>query len=115
MVHSYHSNRGFICSAGEWWLEYCRFFKGADIELLAVDCGQAIPLPVEFDRHCELLKGIERFHCPVLDVTGARLVESSFSARSFISFHGLVASQNMAAASAGEASTCKRIAHAGLL
>ena len=38
---------------------------------MARDTGASIPLPSDFRRGRELLKGIERLHAPVLDVSGA--------------------------------------------
>jgi len=71
--HLLHHSRtvSTLSGAGEYWLEYCRFFRADDIDDMARECRRSIPLPAEFDRRSELLKGIEHFHCPVLDVTGA--------------------------------------------
>ena len=64
------NNDSDVSGAGEYWCEYCRFFTADDIGELARECGQAIALPTDFDRRHELLKGIERLHCRLADITG---------------------------------------------
>ena len=60
-----------VCvGTGEYWCEYCCFYTADDIGELAKECGQPIPLPTDFDRRRELLKGIDRLHCRLADVTG---------------------------------------------
>lgn len=59
-----------VLGTGEYWCEYCRFYTADDIGELAKECGQPIPLPTDFDRRRELLKGIDRRHCRLADVTG---------------------------------------------
>lgn len=71
---SFRSNLLYIsccCVTGEYWAEYCRFYTADDIDNMAAECGRPIALPTDFDRRHELLRGIERLHCPVADIRGA--------------------------------------------
>lgn len=58
----------YCMPSGDYWVEYSRFYTADDVDDMAAQCGQPIALPTGFDRRHELLKGIQRFHCPVAHV-----------------------------------------------
>lgn len=49
--------------AGEWWLEYYRFFSAADVAALATASGRTLHLPADFSSRRELLRDTDRRHC----------------------------------------------------
>ena len=65
-------NSGSLLPSGTWYAEYMRFYTAADIEELAARHSVSIALPADFEHNNERLRGIERLHCPLLDVTGGR-------------------------------------------
>ena len=49
--------------AGEWWLEFYRFYSGRDIKHLATQADKTLHLPSDFQHPWELLRDTDRQHC----------------------------------------------------
>lgn len=68
-------------------MEYMRFYTAADIEEVATRHRVSIALPADFEHNNERLRGIERLHCPLLDITGRRHRSRKHCCRSHFLHH----------------------------
>ena len=51
------------CRAGEWYLEFFRFFTGSDVQAMANAAGRTLHLPHDFSARRELLRDTDRSFC----------------------------------------------------
>jgi hypothetical protein len=52
-----------MASAGEWWLEYYRYFSQCDVLALAKVMNVSPSLPSDFNARREVLRDVDTSHC----------------------------------------------------